>query len=160
MPKLPNAFNPNEKEDMGTFAPLPVGEYAVEVNKTEYKQNSAETGHFLRIVFTVVEGEHKGRLLFSNLNLDNPNSDTVDRAERELATIAKACGVNTVIEDSDILHGKELIVDVIIKKATPNFPASNSIRNYQANGNISKPSNPSTGGGASKAKDKPKVSFD
>lgn len=141
MAKLPSQFNSDDHEEMGDFSPLPNGEYVVKISDSDYKQNKNKTGHYLQLIREVCEGDYKGRKVYSNLNLDNPNPVTVEIAQKELTSTCKACGVVSV-EDSEELHGIEHIVKLGIKKGDKDNPDSNKILSIKPLDGVSKPANP------------------
>ena len=127
---LPDVFNAKDHDKMGGFEPIPAGWYLVEIDKSEMKDNSAKTGRFLTCQLKVVEGEYKGRYLFNLMNLVNPNQQTVEIAQKELASICEACELDE-IEDSTELHGITMAVRVAIKEGTEKWPAKNEIKAYR-----------------------------
>lgn len=129
MAQLPNVFNAKDSDKMSGFEPIPAAWYLAEMTKSEYKQNSAKTGHFLNCQVKVLEGEHKGRLVFVLMNLDNPSTTAVEIAQKELASICEACGIDE-LEDSTELHGIPMAIRVIIKPASGGYPPKNEIKAY------------------------------
>ena len=110
-------FDPSQHGDMNDRSPIPAGDYTCYLESFERKQNSKRTGYFLSITFQVVDGEHKGRKLWSNLNLDNPNHKAVAIAESELATLCRAAGVAGLRDEWNPveLGGKTVICSVKVK---------------------------------------------
>ena len=131
MAQLPSVFNAKDNEKMGSFDPIPAAWYLAEIKKTEMKATKAKTGHYLSGQLVILEGEEKGRYLFFLLNLDNPNPVAVDIAQKELASICEACGLDE-IEDSTELHGIPMAVRVVIKPGSGGYPPKNEIKAYKA----------------------------
>lgn len=130
MAALPSVFQAADHEKMsGSFEPIPAGWYIGQITKSEIKENSKKTGSFLSLEFTIVEGEYAKRKVFANLNLVNPSQVAVEIAQKELATICEACGIDA-IEDSDELHGIPIGIKLKIKVASGDWPARNEITNY------------------------------
>jgi len=164
MAKLPSSFTSEGKGDMNDFTTIPAGKYTAAIAKSAYKQNSKKTGHYLSLQFKILEGEFKDRVVFANMNLDNPNGETVEIAEKELATLTKACG-KVSIDDSEELHGIPVMIKVIVKPATANQAEKNEIKFYEPAKGYKKPSNPESGENTGddpvrSTKTKRKVSFD
>jgi len=130
MAKIFDGFDTTGEEELGSFDPIPAGEYVAMIVKSEMKETSNKLGEYLSLQFKVTEGEFKNRVLFTNLNLKNQNEQTVQIARKALTSICKACGIVS-IEDSEELHGIEMLIKVTIKKATPDFPAGNEIKNFK-----------------------------
>ena len=160
MAKLPSRFNSDEHDDMADYSALPAGSYRIRVKATDRVENKKKTGFYYKFVFEVMEGKFAKRLLFSNLNLEHINPDTVEMAEKELGTICKACGMVS-IEDTDELHGLELMGKVTVKPASSQYAEGNEIKNYSRIEGLAVPSKPKSSS-PSKPKPKPKrkVNFD
>lgn len=131
MAQLPSVFNAKENEKMGGFEPIPAAWYLLEIAKTEMKDTRAGTGKYLSIQFKVLEGEYAGRYLFGLLNLVNHNPVAVEIAQKELASICEACGIDE-LEDSTELHGIPIAGRVVIKEASGGYPPKNEIKAYKA----------------------------
>lgn len=124
---LPNKANvAGNTEKMNDFSPVPVGKYPAILVKSEYKANKAGTGHGLNLQYKIIDGEHRGRVFFDLLNLDNPNQTTVQIANKSLNSLCAACG-KVGVEDSDELHGIPVLVTLGMTKATPAYPAKNKV---------------------------------
>lgn len=157
MAQLPSKFSTEDKGEMNNFDALPAGEYQVKVKDSSLNVNSKKTGKYLKFIFEVTEGEFKGRWLFSNMNIIHTNVQAVEKAEKELATLCRACGKSSIL-DSDEVHGCELMVKITQTKATSQYPAGNDIKDYQPVKGIAKPQKPDSGEKVEKKKHK--VSFD
>jgi len=128
MAMLPSVFQTEGKGSMG-FDVMPAGWYEAEVVKSELKTTKAGNGKYLSLQLKIIDGEYKGRFVFANLNLVNPNQTAVEIAEKELATLCRACGLDT-IEDSAELHGIPIGVKLGVKPETAQWPAKNEIKGY------------------------------
>lgn len=170
MAKLPGKFNAEDHEEMGTYDAIPAGKYPVKVSGNKVKDNKAKIaaakegktipGSVYTISFEITEGQYKGRILFTGLNLEHTSEQTVDLAYRELTSITKACGKTTVL-DLDELNGCDLTVTVKVVEATPKYPASNKISKYEPLKGAAKPNaGKSSGPSGAKKPSGPKVSFD
>jgi hypothetical protein len=133
MAQLPSAFNSSQHDTMRDFSPLPTGEYISQITKSEMKPNKKKTGQYLELTFDVIQGEHKGKKFWVRLNLINPSPKAVEIANNELTTIVRAInnGNNMIVEDSQILHGKPLLVAVKATPATNTAAAGNEVTFYK-----------------------------
>ena len=130
MPLLPQVANTEgNNETQEDRSPIPAGDYMMHLVKSEFKPTKAKTGHYLACQFKVLEGDYKGRVVFTNLNLDNPNPVAVEIANKELNSICSACGKEGV-EDSDELLNIPLVVSVKVTPGDANWPPSNEITGY------------------------------
>lgn len=171
MAQLPSGFNADNYDDMNEFVALPAGEYEAKIKQSEMVDTKKGDGQMLKLTLEICSGQYSGRLIWTNLNLINPNEQTVEMAHKELATICRACGkVN--VDDSEELHGIPMTIKLKLKPETKQYPASNTISNYkplaglarptsQTAGNIAKPMKPTSSTAANPARPAaPLVQFD
>lgn len=126
---IQTANTSNNREGLTDFSAIPAGKYISQIIKSEFKATKAKTGHYLALQLKIVEGDHKGKLLFEILNLDNPNPVAVEIANKTLNSICQACEKSGV-EDSEELHGIPMELTVVLVPATAQRPASNDIKFY------------------------------
>ena len=122
-------FNTANQEEMDDFSVIPVGNYNVQIVKSELKPTKSGDGKRLNFQFKVLDGKFKGRIIFTGLNVVNPNPQAVEISMKELTSICKACG-KAEIEDSAELHNVPLTVSVKIKPAEGNYSEQNQITKY------------------------------
>lgn len=130
MAKLPSAFNSTDKDDMNDFSVIKAGDYPAQIVKSDYVETKKKDGHRLTLQLKIIAGPSKGKMLFAGLNLDNPNVNAVEMAEKELATICRAVG-KVGIADSMELHGIPMTVVVGIEPASEQYPEKNIIQMYK-----------------------------
>jgi hypothetical protein len=123
-------FDASTVEPAEGFTPVPAGRYNVIITESAMMYTKKGDGSYLKLVFKIIEGEHVNRLLWVNLNLDNPNSKAVEIAQRELSAICHACDL-TIIEDSQELHGIPISAQVKIRPANGPYAPSNSVSGYK-----------------------------
>lgn len=124
-----HGFNASEIEPAGDFDPIPSGKYVAVITDSEMKPTKSGNGRYLQLTFQVVEGEHRNRLLWARLNLDNPNATAVQIARAELSAICRAVGV-IAPKDSVELHDLPLIVTVRCKRREDTGEVVNEIKGY------------------------------
>ena len=125
-----SGFDASQVEPTTSFDPIPAGKYLAMITASDMKPNKAGTGSYLELVFTIVEGEYKGRQLWARLNLDNPNELAVKIARAELSAICRAVGVLTP-RDSVELHNLPLVIRVACKKRKDTDEITNVIKGYE-----------------------------
>jgi hypothetical protein len=111
------------------YEPIPAGKHLAVIIDSEMRPNKAGTGSYLQLTFQLLEGEHKGRLLWARLNLDHPNPAAVAIARAELAAICRAVGV-LAPQDSAELHDLPLMIHVKCVKRNDNGEVVNEIKDY------------------------------
>lgn len=126
MATLPLKYNhEGNKEGLTDFTVIPAGEYPMVIAKSVYKPTKAKDGHYLQLSLKIISGNHKGKMIFENLNLDNPNPIAVEIANKTLNSVCQACD-KIGVEDSDELHNIPMLVTLKVNSATATNPASNS----------------------------------
>ena len=123
-------FDSTKVEPAIPFEAIPAGKYLAVITASEMKPNKANTGQFLELCFTIVEGECKNRTLWARLNLENPNELAMKIAQSELSAICRAVGVMTP-NDSVELHNLPLTIRVVCRKRKDTGEISNEIRGYE-----------------------------
>jgi len=124
-----NGFDAETVDPNIEFEPLPAGKYAAIIDASEMKPTKSGNGSYLELTFQVVDGECKGRKVWSRLNLTNPNNQAVKIAQAELSAICRAVGVMRP-QDSTELHNKPLMISVKCKTRADNGEITNEIKGY------------------------------
>jgi hypothetical protein len=123
-------FNAEDVEPLGSFEPIPIGEYLVVISASEIKDTKEKKGKYLQFTYDVIEGDYKNRKLFDRLNIMNENETAQKIAQRALSSICRSVGVLHPNE-SEELHDKPFIVKVGIRPASGEYQASNVIKEYK-----------------------------
>jgi len=132
-----SGFDANQVEPMGSREVLPKGDYLAIITSALKKQTKAGNGHYLAVEFQILtEGQYKGRKLWTNLNLDNPNQTAVNIARAELSSICRATGVMTLADEWDLspMQTRPLTLTVGVNEQGFNGEPENTIRNYDVAG--------------------------
>ena len=123
-------FNATEVPE-DSFEPVPDAEYSAQIIRSEMKETKAKTGQFLELRVQILDEPYTGRLIFERLNLINQNEVAVKIANRTLADIVLACGLEE-IEDSEELHGIEFLIKVETEEGSGDYPPQNVVKKYKA----------------------------
>ena len=121
-------FNANEVEPT-TYDILPDGTYVAAIVASEMKPTNSGTGEYLEIKLQILEGDHKGRLLWDRLNLKNPSEKAVEIARGQLSGICRAVDVMEPRDSSD-LHDRPLTIRVGSRKWGDSDELANVIKGY------------------------------
>lgn len=124
-----NGFNAATVDPSTPFDPIPADRYLAAITESEFKATKSGTGRYLQLAFTILEGPHKNRVLWSRLNLENANQTAVKIAQSELSAICRAVGVMTP-KDSAELHNLPLTISVRLRKRQDNGELANEISGY------------------------------
>lgn len=128
---LPTAFDARTVAPAVEIGALPSGEYLVAITDSSFESTKMGDGQFLKLVFTVLDGEHKGRQIWDRLNLVNRNPTAVEIAQRALSAICHATGVLTVA-DSSQLHDRPLVIKVKYVPPAGDFGEKNEVKAYKS----------------------------
>jgi hypothetical protein len=123
-------FNPNSVEPRKNFGVMPPGEYPVLIETAEYKQTSKGDGHLVALTLVVLDGQYAGRKIFDNINIDNPNPQTVGIALETFGELGRAIGVEA-IKDTDQLLNQIVIVKAVVKKDNV-YGEKNAVAKYMS----------------------------
>ncbi len=144
-----NGFNAGDVDPNMVFDAVPAGWYEVMILESEMKATKAQDGNYLELKLQIIEGEHKGRLLWDRLNLDNPNELATQIARGTLSAICRAVGITTP-KDSSELHNLPLLAKVATK--TYEGELRNEVKGYKPKGGAQAQAQAPAGGAAAPAK--------
>jgi hypothetical protein len=113
---LGQEFNRDELPAAGSgdFEPIPEGWYNATIVKAEVKPTKSGTGSYIGLRLDITGPTYQGRVIFCNLNINNPNPKAEEISRQQLNQIMGALGLPTV-KDSDQLVGGAVAVKVKIK---------------------------------------------
>ena len=131
MARMLNSFNAAASDKLGDFTPVPAGVYIAQIEKSEMKETKNGEGHYLELMFKIIDGEHANRPVYERLNLHNANPQTVEIAQKTLATICEICAID-VLDDSEDLHNIPMSIKVVVIPAKAQYGESNGIKGYEA----------------------------
>ena len=144
MAQLPSNFNPKDHKPMGDFSAFEPCDVIAVISSSAKQESKSTPGNFYwKLEFDIIDGPHKGRKLWTNLNLINSNPSAVERANSELTSICESCGIYNVISDTAELHGIPMVCHVGIEPQNASNPARNKITGYDAAAGYEKPATPS-----------------
>ena len=118
MANLTGIFD-TQAEAQQDFAPIPSGKYSAQIVESDMKPTKNNTGQYLELEYQVLDGPFANRKVWVRLNLDNPNAQAVEIANRQFASIREATGVANPSK-SEELHYKAHVIRVeMIPAGTP-----------------------------------------
>jgi len=116
----------------GTFEPIPAGEYTVAISEAGLNDTKAGTGQYIKLRMDVTGPTHQGRVLFTNINIRNPNPKAEEIGRQQLGSIMRAIGLAS-LQDTDQLVGGQMSVKVVIKPGTDQYPdPQNEVKGFKA----------------------------
>lgn len=92
---------------------LPVGEYTMQIVKSEKRDTKSGTGWYLELEFDILSGPcAPGRKYWDRLNLKNANDQAQAIAQRQFYAIYTALGFGLPPDESEELHFKPIRVAI------------------------------------------------
>jgi len=122
-------FDANTVDPNVGFDPIPAGKYNAVIVDSEMKATKTGDGKYLELTFEVLDGEFKGRKVWSRLNINNPNEKAQKIAQAELRHICEAINV-MVIQETSQLHNRPLEITVKCKERKDTSEITNEVRVY------------------------------
>lgn len=131
-----------ENTQQRDFSNLPNGDYQLEITASEIKQkNEGTRDHSINLSVTIdvlAPEEMKGRKIFSNYNLQHPNSQVQEIGQRQFACLLRSLELTDAPEDSDELHFISFMARIGMGKdskeknadGSPKYAARNEIKKY------------------------------
>ena len=126
MARFDTSFDATSVEPTTAHDLLPAGKYRAQIVESEMRVTKNGMGQFLWLMLDILEGEYKGRKIFDQLNLVNPNPTTVEIAQRTLSAICHATG-RLHVSDSEELHLIPMTIQVKIRPPKNGYGESNAI---------------------------------
>jgi hypothetical protein len=126
MARFDTSFDATSVEPTTAYELLPAGKYRAQIVESEMRVTRNGMGQFLWLMLDILEGEQKGRKIFDQLNLVNPNPTTVEIAQRTLSAICHATG-KMHVSDSEELHLIPMTIQVKVKPPKNGYGESNAI---------------------------------
>lgn len=99
--------------------PLPDGEYMVDIQNSDYRDNATGTGSYVMVEFQVIDGEHASRKLWANYNIIHTNEQAQEIGQQQFAKLCLATLGKPSCADTDDLIGRQIIVGVGLDKKDP-----------------------------------------
>jgi hypothetical protein len=123
-------FDPQTVKPADDYEVLATGKYPVSIDKASICKTKSNNGHYVKLELTILDGVYKGRKLFDNINIDNPNPQCVEIGMRSLSAITQAVGLSN-LSDTAQLQGGACFASVKIDNTGQNAIRTYSIFNKQ-----------------------------
>jgi hypothetical protein len=126
MARFDTSFDATSVEPTTPYELLPAGKYSAQIVESEMRVTRNGMGQFLWLMLDILDGPFKGRKIFDQLNLVNPNPTTVEIAQRTLSAICHATD-KMHVSDSEELHLIAMTIQVKIRPPKNGYGESNVI---------------------------------
>jgi hypothetical protein len=132
-------FDASQVAPQQSSGPLPAGVYLAHIVESDVQPLKSGNGEGLKLTFEIIDGQHKGRKVYENLNIRHTSEDTQRIAQSQLSALCHAVNVIKLM-DTAALHFKPVRINVTVREAVGQYKASNNIKGYEAaGGGISAP---------------------
>ena len=111
-------------------SPIPEGDYKAVVKSAEVQTTKAGNGQYIKVRFDITGDTHAGRVVFSNINIRNPNPKAEEIGRQQLGELARALGIKTV-NDTDQLIGGHCQIKVVVRQSE-GYDPQNEIKRFKA----------------------------
>lgn len=112
------------------FDPVPPGWYNVIVDETEMKPTKLNDGAYLKVRYSILDGQFANRKIYTMINLQNKNPQATEIGLKQLSALAHAVGV-LMVQQSEQLHNIPLKVKAKIRPAEGEYDAQNNIIQWE-----------------------------
>jgi len=127
---LGKTYNATDLPAGNDFEVIPAGWYQAKVKSAELKQTNAGNGEYIKLQLEILGPSHQGRVVFSNLNIMNPNPKAEEIGLSQLNALITAIGLHQ-INDTDQLINGEAMIKLSIRKSDQ-YGEQNEVKGYKA----------------------------
>ena len=114
------------------YAPVPAGEYDVEIKDAEIRTTKSGTGQYIALRLDIVAPSHEGRVVWANLNIKNDSQKAEEIGRQQLGAVMRSIGLAS-LQDTDQLIGGRVGVKLVIRKSEE-YGDSNEVKAYRSLG--------------------------
>jgi hypothetical protein len=123
-------FDASKVDPTPSFPVIPASIYLAQIVESEVKQTKAGTGSYAALTFEVLDGEHKCRRVFTNINIANANPEAERIGQKTLSQLCHAIGV-LQLTDTVQLHNRPVRIKVVVKK-DEQYGDKNEVKGFEA----------------------------
>jgi len=132
MVKIEGGFNADVIEPIGSFKPIPVGDYLAMITKIELKDSKARedkpSSKYQQLEFKLIgDGPYKNRIVWDILS---HSEKAQEFTQRKISGMCRAVGLHH-ISDTDELKNKPMIISLGIQKGEGGYDDKNNIKEYK-----------------------------
>lgn len=112
--------------------PIPAGDYVLQVDNEELRTTKDQTGMMLACTYKVLDGEHEGRLIFTNFNVKNKSQQAQKIGVSQLKALCLACNIDyeQVKDDTSLLRQIPFRANVGFEKEQAGYERRNRVTKY------------------------------
>jgi hypothetical protein len=128
--KLDQTFSVETLPQSEDYSVIPAGWYHASITDASVEPTKAGTGQYIKVRFDITGPSHQGRVVFTNLNIRNPNPKAEEIGQQQLNSLLRSIGVPS-ISDTDQLIGGNCQIKVTVKNSEQ-YGEGNEIKGFKA----------------------------
>lgn len=105
MANLGTAFIVDDMPAGNSYEALPAGWYSATIAGAEVKTTKSGTGRYIAVKYTITGPTHEGRVVFSNLNIENANPKAEEIGRQQLRSLMEAIGLPKMTDSDQLIGG-------------------------------------------------------
>jgi hypothetical protein len=110
--------------------PVPNDWYRAMIVESAVKPTKKQDGRYLQLDWQILDGPHKGRIVWDRLNVQNPNETAQKIGQEQLSAVCHTLGV-LKLQNSSQLHNIPAMIKVVVKQ-DPGQDPQNEVKKYKA----------------------------
>ena len=130
--KLGETFAAADFAPAQSYELIPAGWYTAVITDAELKPTKSGTGEYIKLRYDITGPSSQGRVVFSNLNIKNPNAKAEEIGRQQLGEMMRALGLSAVSDTDQLING-HLTIKVDIRPASGDYNAQNEVKGWKSN---------------------------
>ena len=130
-------FDASAVEPSQPSGPIPAGSYLAQIIESDVKLLKSGNGTGVALTFQVLDGEFKGRRVWTNINVQHNNPEAQRIGQQQLSTLCRALNVMQ-LKSTEQLHNQPLKIRVKIR-VDAQYGDKNEISGYEAATQVGRP---------------------
>jgi hypothetical protein len=130
--KLGETFSAAELQpSTQSYELVPAGWYTAIITDAELKPTKAGNGEYIKLRYDLTGPSCQGRVVFSNLNIKNPNPKAEEIGRQQLGEMMRALGL-AAVDDTDQLINGHLTIKVDVRPGSGDYGPQNEVKGWKA----------------------------
>jgi hypothetical protein len=129
--KLGETFAAADLAPAQSYELIPAGWYTAVITEAELKPTKSGTGEYIKLRYDITGPSSQGRVVFSNLNIKNPNAKAEEIGRQQLGEMMRALGLSAVSDTDQLING-HLTIKVDVRPASGDYNAQNEVKGWKS----------------------------
>jgi len=149
--KLSETYSAAELQPSQSYELLPAGWYTAIITDAELKPTKAGNGEYIKLRYDITGPSCQGRVVFSNINIKNPNAKAEEIGRIDLGNIMRALGLAAVSDTDELING-HLTIKIDVRPASGEYGPQNEVKGWRSStGSLPPQPKPESAGASGKA---------